>query len=219
MNNETLNYEILKFIEFQDLTNWSVKYAEKTIFDFNQDFKLVKIGDFLLRSKDTIEIQDKQMYKRVTIRINNGGILLRDKVIGAEIGTKNQFLVKEGQFLLSKIDARNGAFGVVPHECDKAVITGNFWTFDVNMKLINPYFLSMLTTTKQFLKFCQKSSNGTTNRHYLQEELFLTQQVPLPSLEKQAELIAKFIELKDIIKKAEQEIINAKIEFENSIFN
>lgn len=44
------------------------------------------------------------------------------------VGTKKQFMINKGQFLISKIDARNGAYGIVPKELDGAIITGNFWT-------------------------------------------------------------------------------------------
>ena len=116
--------------------------------------------------------------------------MLRDEKIGIEIGTKNQFLIFKGQFLLSKIDARNGAFGVVPEDLDGGIITGNFWTFDVDYRVINPHYLTLLTTTQAFIGFCEQASNGTTNRHYLQESLFLNIKVPVPSLEEQEELVA-----------------------------
>ena len=64
------------------------------------------------------------------------------------------FVISKGQFLLSKIDARNGAFGVVPDVLDGGVITGNFWTFDVDYSKVNPHYLALLTTTKEFIEFC-----------------------------------------------------------------
>jgi restriction endonuclease S subunit len=124
--------------------------------------------------------------------MNNGGILLRDEVLGVEIGTKNQFRINQAQFLLSKIDARNGAFGVVPTELDNGIITGNFWTFDVDTSFINPHYLSILTGTPMFQRLCQSASVGTTNRNYLQEDLFLDFEIPLPSLTEQEEILAEY---------------------------
>ena len=74
--------------------------------------KLRKIGDFLIRSKIPIDIEDEISYNRVTIRINHNGVSLRDTEIGKKIGTKKQFILKAGQFIVSKIDARYGAFGI-----------------------------------------------------------------------------------------------------------
>ena len=78
-------------------------------------WKKVKIGDFLKRSKIPVDIEDNQYYKRVTIRTKHQGVSLRDEIIGKKIGTKKQFILKKGQFVLSKIDARYGAFGIAPN--------------------------------------------------------------------------------------------------------
>ena len=153
---------------------------------------MMRIGEFLKRNKTAVTIEDDKTYKRPTIKVRNGGIFLRDKEIGGKIGTKNQFLISKGQFLLSKIDARNGAFGVVPEMLDGGIITGNFWTFDVDYSIINPHYLALLTTTEAFVQFCEQASNGTTNRHYLQEPLFLNIKVPIPSLEEQNKLVEEY---------------------------
>jgi len=92
----------------------------------------VKLGQILFRRKDETSIQPLETYKRLTIRMNGKGIVVRDEVVGNEIGTKTQFIARAGQLVLFKIDARNGAFGVLPRHCDGAVITGNFWAFDVD---------------------------------------------------------------------------------------
>lgn len=192
MLNRTKRYTMLDFVGFNALINWSVQYLSDSTIKFNGKYPLMRIGDFLKRNKTGVEIQDNETYRRATIRVRNGGIYLRDTKKGKDIGTKNQFLIKSGQFLLSKIDARNGAFGVVPVELDGGIITGNFWTFDVDYSIINPHYLTLLTTTKQFIAFCEQASNGTTNRHYLQEPLFLNIKVPVPSLEEQNELVEEY---------------------------
>lgn len=194
-------YKMLDFVGFNTLVNWSVQYFRDSAIKFNRKYSLMRIGDFLTRNKTGIEIQDNETYKRATIRVRNGGIYLRDIQDGRYIGTKKQFLIKAGQFLLSKIDARNGAFGVVPEELDGGIITGNFWTFDVDYAIINPHYLTLLTTTKQFIDFCEQASNGTTNRHYLQEPLFLNIKVTVPSLEEQRELVNAFNEKVDEVRR------------------
>jgi type I restriction enzyme S subunit len=189
---DALQYNYLKFVRFMEVQEWSVQFLQESNIKYNNAYPLVPIGKFLSRNKTQIEVQDDVKYKRPTIKTNNGGICLRDIKVGNEIGTKNQFLIKEGQFLLSKIDARNGAFGVVPHDCDKGIITGNFWTFDVDYSQVNPFFLSLVTTTKAFINFAERASNGTTNRHYLQEDKFLKEKIPLPSIEEQNALVSAY---------------------------
>lgn len=192
MTNSNNTYKNFDIVNFSQLYNWSVQYQNDSKIRFTAKYPLVRIKEFLTRNKTVISIQNDVYYKRATIKVRNGGISLRDSEIGNKIGTKNQFLISKGQFLLSKIDARNGAFGVVPDELDGGVITGNFWTYDVDYSKVNPHYLALLTTTSEFIAFCEQASNGTTNRHYLQEPLFLDIKVPLPSLDEQNLLVEKY---------------------------
>ena len=180
---------------------------------------MMRIGEFLKRNKTAVAIDDDVIYKRPRIRVRNGGISLRDEILGEKIGTKSQFLISKGQFLLSKIDARNGAFGVVPEKLDGGVITGNFWTFDVDYSIVNPHYLTLLTTTDAFIQFCEQASNGTTNRHYLQEPLFLNIKVPVPSLEEQNELVKTYNDIMIFIKMEEMKAIDADLKATVSVRN
>lgn len=186
------NFKYIHFAHYKDIPNWSVQYVVEEKLGFTKKYPMAKIGSFLSRSKELVTLQDDIVYKRVSVSTIGKGIAVRDTKLGKDIGTKKQYLVKKGQFLLSKIDARNGAFGVVPEEADGAIITGNFWAFDVDYNLLNPQYLVLVTQTKQFVGFAEKCSNGTTNRHYLQEVAFLQQSIPLPSLEEQERILADY---------------------------
>ena len=97
--------KLLDFTKFVILSNWSVAHLLESQFQYNKNFKLEKVGAFLKRSKTQVVVDDDTEYKRVTIKLYNKGVFLRNKEYGRNIGTKKQFLIKEGQFLLSKIDA------------------------------------------------------------------------------------------------------------------
>jgi len=153
--------------------------------------KLTKIGDFLKRSKIPIEILDNEEYKRVTIRINHNGVSLRDTEIGKKIGTKKQFILKAGQFIVSKIDARYGAFGIAPDEVDEAIITGNFWAYDVDFSKLNIEWFNQFTNSPDFYDLCERASTGITHRKYLNENFFLNYEIMLPSVEEQLIQIEK----------------------------
>lgn len=213
-----MEFQQLHFVSFSNLANWSTYTLLGKGLSYTDAYPFVKIGSFLKRNKTQVKVKDDILYKRATIKINNGGIHLRDEVLGETIGTKNQFKIKKSQFLLSKIDARNGAFGVVPTELDNGIITGNFWTFDVDTSLINPHYLSILTGTPMFQRLCQSASVGTTNRNYLQEDLFHDFEIPLPSLTEQEEILASYnANMQNAMKLAfELEIFNAT--YENTLF-
>jgi type I restriction enzyme S subunit len=145
--------------------------------------------------KDEVLIQNSETYARLTIRMNGRGIVQRDRILGHQIGTKRQFIARAGQLVLSKIDARNGAFGILPTDCDNAIITGNFWAFDADSGRLLPEYIDALTKTRMFIEFCVRASEGTTNRRYLQEDAFLAQEIMLPTLTEQRRLVARIEEL------------------------
>lgn len=215
----TISYKFLHFANLKDIPNWSVQYADEEDLGFTKKYQMARIGSFLTRRKEAIDIQDGIIYKRVTVSTKGGNITIRDEKDGKLIGTKKQFVIHEGQFLLSKIDARNGAYGVVPVIAEGAIITGNFWTYDVDYERINPQFLTLVTKTQQFLDFAEKSSNGTTNRHYLQEDAFLNQQIPLPSIEEQKLILDDYNTLMESAIRKEYKIKSLAVDSQQLICN
>jgi type I restriction enzyme S subunit len=155
----------------------------------NREFK---ISDFLKRIKNQIIIDDYTTYKRVTVSGNHKGVSLRDEVLGSKIGTKKQFTIKGSDFILSKIDARNGAFGIIPEELNNAIITGNFWTYSVDTNLIDTEWFFYFTHSYNFIQICIESSTGSTHRKYLDEKVFLNHKIILPEIEEQKEMVKRY---------------------------
>lgn len=179
----------LTVIPLTQLESWSVQSLLESKVFYNNKYPLINIGKFLSKNRTTTNIQDNIEYRRVTIKMRNGGVVERDKERGINIGTKKQYIAQKGQFIISKIDARNGAFGIVPSELNGAIVTNDFPLFDVNSDVINIEFLVLITTTKEFIKFAQSCSSGTTNRQRMDIDLFLNQKIPLPPIEEQNRIV------------------------------
>ena len=133
---------------------------------------------------------------------------MRTEQEGRDIGTKKQFLISKGQFLISKIDARNGAYGIVPEELDGAVITGNFWTYKINIKKVLPMYLTYLMRHEFFIKMCNACSYGATNRWYLDEDTFNNFKIPIPTIPEQKEFLKRIEKHAKKIELAKREIQN-----------
>jgi len=182
----------ITIVPFSRLFNWSVQYLNDSKISFSKAYPMMRIGEFLKRNKTAVTIEDGKTYKRVTIKVRNGGVVPRDEVMGENIGTKKQFLVSEGQFILSKIDARNGAMGIIPKELDGAIVTQDFLPYDIDTTKVNPQYFVLVCSTKQFVEFCQSCSSGTTNRRRVNEAQFLNIKVPIPSIEEQNKLVEEY---------------------------
>ena len=206
-------------VPFSGLFNWSVHYLNDSKISFSKAYPMMRIGEFLKRNKTTVTIQDGVKYKRVTIKVHNGGVFLRDEVMGENIGTKKQYLVSEGQFIFSKIDARNGAMGIVPAELNGAVVTQDFLPYDIDTTKVNPQYFVLVCTTKQFVEFCQSCSSGTTNRQRVDEVQFLNIKVPIPPLEVQNKLVKTYNDIMVFIKMEEMKAIDIDLKATVSVRN
>ena len=144
-----------------------------------------KIGDFLKRVRVPVSIEDNVDYQLVTIKVNHRGIVPRSTKKGIEIGSKTMYKVSEGQFILSGIDARHGAFGIIPKELEGGVVTNDFWYFDYDEKIISKEYFLYLTSTPLFADVCRIASEGTTNRVRLQAKKFFDYEVWLPKVSEQ----------------------------------
>ena len=184
---------VLSSISFSQTSDWNIKqfFGSRTI---KSNFDLKKLGIAIKRRKDQMTVEDGKTYKRITIKTNCGGVVVRDEVLGKEIKTKNQYYIRAGQLAVSKIDARNGAFGIVPPEADGAIITGNFWVFDVNPEVADVNYLILLLSSNVFVQAWMECSNGSGNRLYLQENKFINYRIPLPNVNTQVQIVTKFSE-------------------------
>ncbi|WP_053071419.1 N-6 DNA methylase [Clostridium novyi] len=216
---ESYHREEKGFAEFHELvsSNWCVKRYNTPKISLCSKYDLVPLMDILERKKDSITLKDDEKYKRITIQVQNRGVILRDEEYGCNIGTKTQFKINEGQLVISKIDARNGAYGIVPGELDGAIITNNFWAFDINTTKIYPEYLTYLMLNEYFLNICETCSYGSTNRWYLDEDTFNNYKIPLPDKNTQKIILTRIKKENDEIKKAQEVINNAKISIRNII--
>lgn len=154
------------------------------------EFDFIELSELLQRSNNKIELKDEETYSQVTVRLWGKGIEERNKVLGAEIGTKTRQVVEENQFILSKIDARSGAYGIIPPELTGAVVSSDFPVYDINTERVVPEYVDWISKTLFFMEQCKSASSGTTNRIRLKEDRFLKIKIPVPkNLEGQQEII------------------------------
>ncbi len=162
----------------------------------------VKLGEVLRRSDELVNLDPETEYKEVTVRLWGRGVVERGRVLGAASGSARRFVARTDQLILSRIDARNGALGLVPRSLDGAIVSNDFPLFELDRERLLPEFLGWLVQTRGFVELCQRASEGTTNRVRLQEQSFLAIEIPLPELSEQRRVRARIEELAVLVKEA-----------------
>lgn len=150
----------------------------------------VALGELLQRSDEPAVIDPAASYHEVTIKLWGKGVISRGKVSGSDVVSVRR-VVRTNQLILSKIDARNGAIGLVPPELDGAIVSNDFPSFEFrDPDQCDAAFMGWLVRSSHFVDLCKAASEGTTNRVRIKEDRFLDQQIALPPLAEQQTLVA-----------------------------
>jgi len=221
LNGETISKMVYtKIVNRSDLYSWSVK----SIFDsaninYNPLYNKVRIGSVVSMSKDMIDVEPNVEYKRLTVKLFNKGIQERDTILGALIGTKRQTRVKGGQFVISKIDGKSAAFGIVDPSLEGAIVTPDFMVYNIDSTKILPEFLELVLTNEAILKQFSNSSSGTTGRRRLSQKVFENTLIALPTIDEQRKLIEKILEIRETQESLEKLMQKNIEDFNNMIFS
>lgn len=148
---------------------------------YAQGYPTIKVGKVLHQIIKTERIVDTSKEKYVTVALH--GLGARERNIDIyDPKPFSAYRVKMGQFIYSRIDARNGAFSIVPRELDGAVVSKDFPVFDIDTAKITPQVLMFSMLDQNFLQQIKQNSLGSTNRQRIKEEVFLEYQIVLPPI-------------------------------------
>lgn len=161
-------------------------------------WQMVPWASFATPAGEPIVVEPDSDLKQVTVRVRHRGIVERkvNKNKKRVIGTPNQKQIRAGQFIISRIDARNGACGFVPKDLDGAIITSSFRVFDLDPAIVDSKYFDYMVGMPIFWKLCESISDGSTNRVCLDMDLFDSFVFPLPPLSEQKK-ISKILQSMD----------------------
>ncbi len=163
-----------------------------------------RLGDLLRKSEQWVTLEPEEIYQEVTVRVNGKGVIPRGTRQGTDIAASRRLEVRAGQFIISRIDARHGASGIIPETLQGAVVTNDFPVFDIDIARLNSRYLHWLSKTKGFIDACRAASEGTTNRVRLREDRFAKIEISLPPLSEQQAIAAKIDAVADRIDEVTQ---------------
>ena len=155
----------------------------------NSSWPQVRLGDVLVHRKGFITIDDSQTYVRPRVQLHALGIVLRDRVPGAEIKTKKQQVSKCGDFLVAEIDAKMGGFGIVPGQLDGAIVSSHYFLFEAQPEKLLTEYLGYYCKTNNFRN--QVEAQGSTNYAAIRPSHVLDYVMPLPTIQEQQRIVAR----------------------------
>lgn len=158
-------------------------------------------------------------YKRVTVRKNQHDVVLRDVIHTKDIKNKSrQMVIHKGQILISQIDAKSGAIGIVPAYLDGAIVSDNYIAMDVTNRDVDKYYLLMVLTSERYQKLLKGISRGITPRSYIKKSELLEVEIPVPDMQIQQDLIGNLEKKRENINKLEKEWTEGVHRFSEKLF-
>lgn len=149
----------------------------------------VRIGDLL---KPRIEQVDRSQWSfdmLCPITIHFGGAISRRKVKDGTDYTLPLLWVRPGDVVLSKIDLKNGAVGVLEDGWDNVVVTTHFKVYEPDLKRLNPRYFRMLLQTADFKEWLWANRSGADGRTEVKLDIFEDLNIPLPTPDEQDTLV------------------------------
>ena len=158
----------LRFPEFRETEGW----GESQLGDFLSESRL-------LGSKGNVA-------KKITVKLWGNGVFEKNEAVLGSINTQ-YFRRRSGQFIYSKLDFLNQAFGIIPPGLDNFDSTVDLPCFDIADGLI-PLFLLEYVKRRDFYERLGETADGSRKARRIHAETFLSFSVALPKLAEQRKI-------------------------------
>ena len=144
------------------------------------------IADFLRLRPPEVLVQPSETYQFAGVYCFGRGVFRGQTKTGMEFAYPRLTRLRTGNLVYPKLMAWEGAFGVVPPECDGCVVSTEFPVFEVNQEKVFPEILDIYFRTPAVWPMVAGDSTGTNvRRRRLSPQDFLAYKFPLPSKQTQ----------------------------------
>ncbi len=168
----------------------SVVHGKPILGELPRGWSRVRFDDILRFIERPIKLKDNVEYQLVTVKRSRGGVVVRECLLGHEVKTPTQYIIKADDFVISKRQIVHGACGIVPHDLDGAIVSNEYSVLHPKT-ILDLSFLGYLCHSAHFQKTCFHSSVGVhVEKMVFKVEEWLRQQIDIPPLPEQKSIAA-----------------------------
>ena len=153
---------------------------------FRAEWACQELGQFLTESRVRGSTGDRA--RKLTVKLWGKGVFAKEEVIQGSENTQ-YYRRSAGQFIYSKLDFLNQAFGVIPSHLDGFESTVDLPCFDIS-EALNPIFLLEYVKRDGFYKKLGEVADGGRKAKRIQVESFLSFPIFVPETTREQQQIA-----------------------------
>jgi len=162
---------------------------------FSGEWKATAISKFIKESR--VGGNGGDIAKKITVKLYGNGVVAKDeKRVGSE--STKYYRRSAGQFIYSKLDFLNGAFGIIPKQLDDYESTLDLPAFDFLEGVCIGWFVYFVSREEFYTANLGLANGGRKARRVNPNDL-LKIRIPTPTLEEQQKIAA-------VLSTADQEI-------------
>ena len=159
---------------------------------------LAPLGSALKQRVERVNRDNWEFSDLVPITIHFDGSIEPRDTSDSDDYTMELFFARSGDVVLSKIDLKNGAVGLVPSSLKNVVVTNHFVVYEPDQELLYPPYLLRLIQTSFFRDYLWRKKVGSEGRKEVKIPLFEETRIPLPRVEEQKRLVREWDRLEGI---------------------
>jgi type I restriction enzyme S subunit len=174
----------------------------------------VRFDEILDRIERKVELNDSGEYARVGVRWYGNGAFVRDRVVGADVARKQQWIVRAGDVVYNKLFAWKGSFAIADKAVDGHIVSDKFPTYTLDTERVEPRYLGHYFRTHQLAFQAERLSKGAAaiSKLTLNPPQFWDLTVPLPPPTEQERLVAVLDAAEEKVTEAARLRVEAELE-------
>lgn len=167
-------------------------------------YPTARFDEVLRRVERKIDIDDQVEYATVGVRWYGNGAFIRERLLGADIARKRQWIIRTGDVVYNKLFAWKGAFAVADHSVDGNLVSDKFPTYAIDDSILDVRFLSYYFRTSDIARQAERLSKGAAaiSKLTLNPPQFWELTIPLPPIDEQRRLAATLADAEGRISEA-----------------
>lgn len=155
----------------------------------NKEWKTYTIGELVQTVNRPIIWDEEFQYKLVSVRRRSEGIFFRGALYGRQILTKTLQPVKEGEFLISKMQILHGALSYVERQFNGMYVSGSYYILQSSdeSKLTMQYFDYLSRLSTMYYKAFVSCHGVHVEKMTFNLELYLKEKITIPASKEEQE--------------------------------